>query len=509
MAKNHARILEAARAALRFDAAGFVGEVRAHGAGTVSGLPARWERRCHADGRIVERVDAALGRACGFDGHAGWRVDETGMPGDLDLGDLEELVVATAVWDGRWLLGEGAPVEVGPCAHGHRDTCAVALRVRGGTRTFHLALDPEGGLPRRIEDLARDDQALFFADHGPGGFCYVAHRIVSRMGWLEDTLRVEAVERKAEVHDGSLHYARVEEVPGDTAFDAGVPVPASRSPRGKLPLVRPRVDGRDVGWFLLDTGAGALGIDAAVAASLGLRAVGRRFVRTADGGVGAVHRRAAVLAVGPLTVREPLFVEVDMGPFGRACGVKLAGVLGYDLFARAVVTLDPAPREPAPRVAIDDPASYALEDPVWAPLRFEQGRPMVAARVAADGGAAVDGVTGVFAIDTGSSVAVTLYAAAPPTLALRRGARAAVRGLTGARSGRAAELAWIEVAGCRFEEVPALVAAPGPGVAGATAGVLGSLGATLFRDAALILDVPRRRLALRGTRPGAPRLRLR
>jgi len=44
-------------------------------------LPCQW---CFA-----ETVKGALGHAAGYDGRTGWRVDETGMPGPLELGDLE------------------------------------------------------------------------------------------------------------------------------------------------------------------------------------------------------------------------------------------------------------------------------------------------------------------------------------------------------------------------------------------------------------------------------------
>jgi hypothetical protein len=44
-------------------------------------VPVVWSRTCHASGAFRETVDGALGHAVGYDGRAGWRIDESGMPG--------------------------------------------------------------------------------------------------------------------------------------------------------------------------------------------------------------------------------------------------------------------------------------------------------------------------------------------------------------------------------------------------------------------------------------------
>src|SRR5262245_59063717 len=103
--KNHAEILGRARQALQ--SARFDGAFSAHGKGTVHGVAVRGTRTCDREGRVVEIVDGSLGHRAGFDGHAGWRVDESGMPGPLDLGDLETFLVVTAVWSGSWAHDDG------------------------------------------------------------------------------------------------------------------------------------------------------------------------------------------------------------------------------------------------------------------------------------------------------------------------------------------------------------------------------------------------------------------
>jgi len=282
--KNCAEALARARCVLGSD--GFAGAIIARGTGEVHGVPVQWMRTWRANGQFAETFDGALNHAAGFDGRVGWRVDETGMPGPLDLGDLEELIVSNAVWTGRWLCEDGGiRIEDTVSSHGSRIVLRIHANADGlGGRRFRLALDARTGLPQTLEPFGRDDVTATFNDFRPGGFGLVPHVTTIRHEWLVNTLRVESIERTtATPACGPLH-----DVPNDVTFDDAAP-PAWRFTRGKLPLVRPLVDGNEVGWFVLDTGAGSLGIDAGIAASLRLPELGRRLIRTSDGVAGAPY----------------------------------------------------------------------------------------------------------------------------------------------------------------------------------------------------------------------------
>jgi predicted aspartyl protease len=493
VAKNRADVLARARAALADD--GFTGEVHARGTGEIRGVPVTWTRTCHASGAFRETVEGALGHAVGYDGQRGWRVDESGMPGVVELGDLEELVVTAAVWSGRWARDDGGVIveHVGPADAGR---LVLGLRAgERGTRRFRLTLDAGTCLPRRLEQVGRDDVALEFDDIRPGGFGRIPFVLRSREAWLVDTMRVEAVERGP----GTSSYALVHAPPRDVELAAaGAPL-AWRRTRGKVPLVRASVDGQEVGWFVLDTGAGALAISDQAAAALALPELGRRFVRTSDGAAGAPYRLARALRVGPITIHRPRFLELDLAAFSKAIGVPLAGVLGYDLFMRAAVTIDV---EAGITIAAAPPA-----DGTWLDARFEEACPVVAARVPGPSGPREVW----FALDTGSSAAVTLSAGAAPAIETRSRGRVSMRGVSGRVGARAGELAWIELAGHRIEDVSVVIARAGAGATGDPTpepGVAGSLGMAILKDFALILDYQGRRVQLRRkkrTLPARPR----
>jgi predicted aspartyl protease len=492
LARTRAGLLALAREALRATGGPGGAPLAVRGGGEVRGVPVTWTRSYDGAGRVVDAVRGALGHACGFDGARGWRVDESGMPGALELGDLDDLLVSMAVWHGTWCR-DGGPVVVEDRVTLDGARAWVSLRAARGHRRFRLAIDTRTGLPCRLERAGRDDAALELSDFRPAPDGLVPHLLVRREAWLTDTLRVDELDPAP----APVSYEPPAELPDDVAFEPSASL-AQRWTRSRLPLVRASIDDRDAGWFALDTGASACVIEAAVAARLALPELGRRFVRTADGAAGAPYRRAGALRVGGFALRAPLLLELDLQAFARAAGTSLAGVLGYDLFQRAVVSLDGAETITiAPPTA--DPSDG--DDGDWLPLQFEDGLPVIAARYPGPEGPR----EGLFAIDTGSAIPLTITAGAASSFVLRGGARVSLRGAGGAASAMARTLGWFELAGHRIEEVDALVARPGAGALGdpEPAAVAGLIGMGLLRDFTVTFDYPRRRL--RALRARAPR----
>ena len=70
-------------------------------------------------------------------------------------------------------------------------------------------------------------------------------------------------------------YDPVTKRPDDTRFDTAMSpdIAVKRAMTGHI-LVRPKVDGQEIGWFIFDTGAAATMIDAAAAEKLKLEAAG-------------------------------------------------------------------------------------------------------------------------------------------------------------------------------------------------------------------------------------------
>lgn len=474
LVRIRADVIARAREAMRDD--GFAGEIRVEGEGEVHGVSARWTRVCHADGSSRETVVSELGYEVGYRASdaTGWRIDASGMPSVLELGDLEDTIATTAVWSGRWLAH--ASVEVGDLIAATSGEYVLALRV--GARSFQLALDGVSYLPRRLVPEGRTDASLELTDYRPGGFGMLPHTAVWREAWLADTLHISAVERTTT----RWSYTSTATPPDDVTWNHA-PI-TWRKTRGGLYAARALVDGHDLGWLALDTGASMLAIDEQVVAPLGLREHGRRIVRTSDACAGAPYRWASELAVGPIVLARPRFLEIDLASFSAGSGIKLAGVIGNDLFARAVVTFDRSHGVSITKVHSDD-------DRDAIPLRFEEGVPVIPVRF--------PGGDGLVVVDTGSTAGLTVYAGAAHGVDLRNSKRVGLRGASGSVGAMAGTLPWLELGSHRLDAVSAIVARPGEGAVGAaTRGhVIGNIGMAILGAFTLEVDYPLRRLLLR------------
>ena len=161
-----------------------------------------------------------------------------------------------------------------------------------------------------------------------------------------------------------------------------------------------RVNGRGPRRFILDTGADA-GVDSDALDALGVAA----GAPTSIGGVGEQARAASVVTLRDVRVGDIRLAEVrafassfaaDFEPvFGS---YRIDGVIGEPLFARYVVEIDYGRCV----VTFIDPRAYTpAADSSVIPLDFAGHLPLVRATL--------DGVDGVFGLDTGARTAIILY----------------------------------------------------------------------------------------------------
>jgi len=161
-----------------------------------------------------------------------------------------------------------------------------------------------------------------------------------------------------------------------------------------------RVNGRGPRRFILDTGADA-GVDSDALDALGVAA----GAPTSIGGVGEQARAASVVTLRDVRVGDIRLAEVrafassfaaDFEPvFGS---YRIDGVIGEPLFARYVVEIDYGRCV----VTFIDPRAYTpAAGSSVIPLDFAGHLPLVRATL--------DGVDGVFGLDTGARTAIILY----------------------------------------------------------------------------------------------------
>ncbi|KAK9832838.1 hypothetical protein WJX81_005582 [Elliptochloris bilobata] len=277
--------------------------------------------------------------------------------------------------------------------------------------------------------------------------------------------------------------------PADATFAGSKGLVDAHWTRSGHVVVQPLIDGRAIGYMIMDTGASGLVIEPKAADELGLSSFGELHVAGIAGRVPCRYRRAASLAVGPLTMARPLFMEMALGGLVRGAPGPVIGIIGYDLFRRAVVEIPP-PRE---RHAEDAPEADV------------------------GGGGAREGGTqsALFMLDSGAGgVDVMFHERASLSFGLLEAAGVKtrfIRGVGGSEvSGvrvQSGNLSFMQLSGSRFERIRCLFSASdGLDLSLYTAGIIC---ADLMARCTVIVDYARSRVAFIPTAPlPAPRPRL-
>jgi hypothetical protein len=426
-----------------------------------------------------------IGEESGFDGRYRWQADaRRGIAIPNSLRQHEKAAWPLWVRDHWWLDPASRIHATLIAAETNEAEIALALRRDGGVVPATLYIDRATMLPKRL--VVPYDRGPFearFSDWQPFAGLLVARRVDSRYRDAA-TLLTERIERLRRVDFGPPPMR------ADASFDPAAPalVSVRRGPNFSSGLrghsfVQVRVDGEAAGWWLVDSGADGMLIDEALADRLGMPVLGESRSVGADGRPRrATWRRGRSFTVGRLTYRDPLFLALDMSGATAPPGEHRSGVIGYDVFARAVVEYGADGDE----IAVCNPATYRPAAGMrWQPLDFIDQTPATLARIEG-------GPIGLFQIDTGAAGSIDFYLQfieANRLLENRETHEVESAGAGGTFSMRAGRMSWIDLGGRRFrnEEVGFRTTSGRDGA--------GVIGRALLRPFRTVFDYPRRRIA--------------
>lgn len=247
---------------------------------------------------------------------------------------------------------------------------------------------------------------------------------------------------------------------------------------GALILVPVSVNGRRAS-FLLDTGAGATVLDAALARELGLEGRGRLQARGAAGSDAAAFVTVERFELPGVELRGQTVVTLDLAPVAEAIGRPVDGVLGYDFLSRFAVRMD----YPGRRLGLWPSGTFA-PDPGATRLRLqiESNVPRVEG--------VLNGIhRGSFLVDTGNGSALLLHSPFVREQGLQGdgGGSFRVSGVGGSDSMESASVDSLRLGDRVFRDVPALLARAESGAV-AIHGAIGNIGGALFAEGVLAFD---------------------
>jgi len=474
--------------------------IRVEARGEALGLKSRFAYTLMADGLVRNDTVSELGSTEGFDGECGWRVDFTGMPSPVESAELEILMLSAWVMGGHW-LDRSCPLEITSVnGSGADDRFRALLALPGGILRAVVEIDAETLLPAKMTwkvithkgSVALDSEAnhTLFQDYkwvkGRSSSFLFPHTIVTAHEGMVTTVAVDRVlEAPA---DGADACTFLTVRPEDTHFDAQKPAAVEMTglPSGHL-LIKPLVDGRDLGWFLFDTGAGMNVIDTAAAEALGLGKIGE----IAAAGVGGIamlpFRKAHTLELGPVKIDYPLFLDVDLGFVARAFGKKIGGVIGHGLLTRCLVELDIEEGE----LLLYEPGAWDEREADWQRITFMSNDMVMTGKIPG-------GREGRFILDTGAGGTVSFHSSfvSREELFGESGGRPA--GFSGGVGGMVAQyggtIDWFEFGGLRHEDL-SVVLLDNEGTSFMDQCCHGLIGNELLSRSPMLISYPGRRIA--------------
>jgi hypothetical protein len=424
------------RAALHVDAPAWKSTLMT-GTATYYSEPHTFSFQFQQDGRFTQVMKGALGESFGYDGKTYWEADRSGAPRILDFEDADVQQALIIAQTNEW-LNPPAGVTV------THDANNILVKLASGLEE-NIAIDPTTNLPTVATfTISPGLVTVKLSDWRTAGEWKVPAKTEVTMGGLTDTYVADKVENA-----DPAAYSVPTWVPNNIKFDPAIPnaVEVKKLFTGHI-IVHPLINGKDVGWFILDSGADIVVVDKVVADNLNLPKVGRLPLVGVGGIEEQPFRTVSELKLGPATLDGTQCAEMDLAPYSKVFQVEIAGIIGFDLFRRSIISVD----LDKPAVSIFDPSTFKLPEGQWTPTKFSTGNIALQARM--EGGR-----TGWFRLDTGANGTVQFHAPfvrKEHLLDNRNTTDVEEGGAGGSSHGKKGTIDWFELAGHRFEQPEAV-----------------------------------------------------
>lgn len=459
------------------------------GKGAFAGMPAKHQLLFNRDGHFVQSVSSRLQTAHGFDGKEAWTKDIAGEQRILDLSERGNMIlnglVMTSLWldpqsgiaftlrpdglkDGVYTLqfkhgstGTAGEVRVDSASWQPLD-CTVTVAGRKQTTTWSGVIEFERmKFPKRITSRGADAESEHFE--------------------IESIQPAPTFVRNP--------YEALSATPDDTVFDDSQPaeITVKRAKTGHL-LVKPKVNGKDVGWFIFDSGAGANVLANSVIRELNLETFGSLPAVGVGGTVKTAFSRPESISLGRATFKEPLVVGLDLAFLDPHMGEHIGGIIGYGSLYRCIVEADME----RGTVALFNPKTYdqSRVGDRWQRLYQLSRISCIEAEF--------EGHKGIFKLDTGAGAStVTIHAPIVEKFKLLDGRETTESSMGGVGSQvkvRQGKLKYFELAGHRVDDVTADFATENKGAFSST-DTMGNIGGAMVKPFKIVFDYQNKRIA--------------
>ena len=451
-----------------------------------NGVPGKYVLQFQPGGAFYQSITGPLGQTFGSDGKSFWLVDRTGASRHLSFEDVDRVQAVVLLLTNRWLDPNAHVNATLERPKASQTNYRIHFKPRDTGLDEWVTVDPKTWLPISAEfEIASSKTTVVLSDWQEAGSAKLPCLAKITNEGLTDTIQVNKL--ASSDNPNQAIYLEPQGNPNDHQYDFSISsaVETKRAESGHV-LVHPKLNGKDVGWFILDSGAESMVIDPSVADSLHLPKVGKEAVVGVGGSVQEPFRTADLFTLGPATMKGITFIEIDLHQLSEIFKVKISGIVGFDFFRRYIVRLDLS----KPSVLVDDVDSFRLPSGNWTKMLFSSGNPAVQATFEGDHQAW-------FRLDTGANGSVTFHSPTVESLHLlenRDTSSANMAGVGGVTDARVGKLSWFELGGKRFEKVEATFSLAKTG-AFADRYLAGNIGQDLMEPFTVVFDFGGSRVA--------------
>ncbi len=486
--------LAAAKRAAGGDAWNAIRTLHAVGTIALGGLSGKYESWVDLEtGRYADRFE--LGPAAfaqGFDGARAWSADTSGQARFDDAEDSRRDAINEAYRRSFafWIPGRRSATfaDLGTRSEDDRRFRVARVTPDGG-RPFEVWLDAATlRIDRFVEAGATATTTTTLSDLRPVAGVLVAHALRSADGEAAYDQRIVLTRVDANVAIAPAVFALPPPPPPDFSLAGGktsTTVPFAIV-NGHIAL-EVSVNGHAPTRIFCDTG-GSNVIAPRLARELGVASSGAlQGTGTGEGSAAVALGKIESLAIGEATIRNQVFAVFDLSPLEAVDGGPMPGIVGYELFKRFVVTID----YEHGRLTLTLPSAFhPPAGAVEVPFVFHGTKPQVQG--------SIDGIAGVFELDTGSrsSLDLTRPFVEEHDLARRYGATSEAItgwGIGGPVRSLLARAEVLTLGGIEIRRVVALLSRQTTG-AYADRAVSGNVGAGVLRRFTLTFDYPGQRI---------------
>jgi hypothetical protein len=453
-----------------------------HGTVEERGLTSPFQLWLGPEGRYVLQVEGRLPHVEGCDGKQAFRADLGVGERVQVLGERDELLVHGWFLSPRW-LAPSAPL-------GLQASDELSFQFEQSPLKGVIHVDAATRLPTALDwSTGSESGALTWKSWRDESGVRLPSAWEFRGGRGEvSRYEVEQVTRLAQPSQ-ALQTRRKLAIDASVVGTGGA-IELEKAPTGHL-LVHPTVAGKDLGWFIFDTGAAVNVLSTPIVEEAGFDGFGSEQVGGVGGIVESKFHQPGALVLGPLRAEQPVFLSMDLAFLEAFLGRRIAGVIGYPTMLAGVFELDmltPSLRVHPPN---HEPERTAAGATPWQEMVIYNAHSCVYATFEGDR-------RGLFTLDTGMGQGgVTFSGPAVEAYRLLEGRSvkdANVGGVGGFRKAKAGTIEWLQLGSRRFDSVAAMFPVDAHGHT-ASQYVTGTLSAKLLEPFTTVFDYRNQRIA--------------